>query len=310
MPNGKSRISTASLSWWDAVGMRHYGNKQKKVKIKKPLTVKKFKGLRLKVKFCIFITLKNVCLKRRCLNSKSSSSDSTSVFFLPSFRSVVVEWGRTRRRSVRTEGLSTSSLRVGKRDPSPPAARHLKCSVCFSVASSRETEEEAGEDGGPAGQKRAAEEAAQGSGTSIPCSHSFYLILLPPNYSMHFLVWRLWGHFWQIVYLKWSNIWFLSQCCRLKVCSTIPSDSWRFNVQLFAARVKLLLWWIQCHNVKHLLSLRLNAVAHSHFPIVPAEAQGSFGLLLFRQKYWVQRQNFLGFLERVFGFTVEVLRDS
>lgn len=36
--------------------------------------------------------------------------------------------------------------------------------VCFSVALSGETQEEAGEDGGPAGQKRGTEEAAQGSG--------------------------------------------------------------------------------------------------------------------------------------------------
>lgn len=33
--------------------MQHYGIKQKKVKFKKPLRVKEFKGLRLKVKFCI-----------------------------------------------------------------------------------------------------------------------------------------------------------------------------------------------------------------------------------------------------------------
>lgn len=46
--------------------------------------------------------------------------------------------------------------------------------VCFSVALSGETQEEAGEDGGPAGQKRGTEEAAQGSGTRLPFLDPFH----------------------------------------------------------------------------------------------------------------------------------------
>lgn len=100
------------------------------------------------------------------------------------------------------------------------------CFVGFSVALSRETQEEAGEDGGPAGQKRAAEEAAQGSGTKsrlLPVELTALLSLTPIRPSL--ITTCLFKMISRLVLIP-----LLPSEGGLQLFCNVPSDTWRFNV--------------------------------------------------------------------------------
>lgn len=146
--------------------MRRYGDKQKQIEVKRRLRVK-YEGWRLTVRFCV---------SSRWKMSVWSTAGIANQYhqFQPLCFSSQLPVSRTstsRRRRVRTNTTAVRRFVNILRVPhvASPACL-LKCCavfvrVCFLAALSRETQEDAGEDGGPAGQKRASEEAAQGSGT-------------------------------------------------------------------------------------------------------------------------------------------------